>query len=305
MYFNATAAPPCNCTCKDGAFGDRCQYPSLYDHGPYVSEYRHVCTAPAGHVSRAAERCAALGSEWSLASFSSDASMAAFHTLMGLPLADTFVGATRAAATKYDGPWSFISGRLAGLSWWEGAEDGRQLSLPFSFANGSNYSGLLGLEPWALTEPQALAGEDCAIMGRVTAPARMLANVPCVQDSIFPSRPCSACERFPCQLGVDCVANNAESVTGYFPSCVCTCMPEFEGARCERRRVSLTVDHGPYTSQYIQYCPPEDFPFSAFEGFCGARPQLVPRVLLPRLHMCVRHSLQPVPRMERGLASAT
>ena len=53
-YFNATAAPPCNCTCKDGTFGDRCQYPSLYDHGPYVSEYRHVCTAPMLRAPRSA-----------------------------------------------------------------------------------------------------------------------------------------------------------------------------------------------------------------------------------------------------------
>ena len=150
-YYTYTASPTCQCTCKAGTFGARCQYPFLYDHGPYVSEYRHDCTAPTGDIARARARCAALGPEWVLASYPTDASIAAFHTLIDLPTKDTYVGATRTAAPGDDGPWSYTTGRLAGFLWWVGVADGVPQYQNFSFANGSRYISPLGLTPWALT----------------------------------------------------------------------------------------------------------------------------------------------------------
>eukprot|EP00744_Colponema_vietnamica_P010869 GILI01015312.1.p1 GENE.GILI01015312.1~~GILI01015312.1.p1 ORF type:complete len:1363 (-),score=60.49 GILI01015312.1:203-4291(-) len=62
--------------------------------------------------------------------------------------------------------------------------------------------------------------------------------------------PCSACERSACRLGTDCYEPGTASMSSYYP-CTCACKSGWQGAKC---RYLISVDHGPYTSEYEQTC---------------------------------------------------
>ena len=141
---------PCECRCRPGAYGRRCQFPIVVVHayGAYTSEYAHVCDASGMRWNASGAREALCGAAlrqemaatlgWSggteterrvaveaavrgmdLATFPSAEATAAFlRGAATVPPAPSFVGARGAPSAA--NVWQWVSGRLSSVNFFSG-----------------------------------------------------------------------------------------------------------------------------------------------------------------------------------------
>ena len=111
--------PACRCVCKEGAYGDKCEWPVTVAHGnAYVSEYAAVCDGTLRPIGAAAAACGGLRDRagaggFDVATFPSSAALGAFTARLRLHErgGNTWVAASDAAV---EGQWRWTAGRLAG-----------------------------------------------------------------------------------------------------------------------------------------------------------------------------------------------
>ena len=264
IYMNTSEYyPNCKCACKEGSWGDRCEYPLLVPQGGgegvYVSEYVAVCGAsPSTTVGYDAARagCEALrgvgsgggGARWQLATFPTNASMVTFMRRTayarravdgGKGRSNIWVAASDAAVAN---TWLWTAGRLEGTKFHSVETDGSHLCSRFSYHLQLPVLDNCGI--WAPAQPDnAITPAVYAVIAPYYGP--LMDDVP----ATFAAQ-CFACERSPCKLGLDCLEYNTATMLGdFFPNCTCVCKTGAFGQRCEW---PLIVDNGVFTTEYRQ-----------------------------------------------------
>ena len=122
IYMNTSAYfPNCKCTCKEGAWGDKCQFPLVVSHGAYTSEYVQTCLSGPLTMVGAAAACEASGAQ--LATFPTEKSLLAVRNAVGNSgFRPSFVAVRGFAPSAAGGPslWRWAAGRLSGVQFFAG-----------------------------------------------------------------------------------------------------------------------------------------------------------------------------------------
>ena len=236
---------------------------SNVDQGPYFSDYHRVCRAAYFKPLEARQYCASLGPEWYSAHLAFKKGLDTYYALVkasvaanGLPVADvapnTWFGCTD---EDDEGYWIYKGGRLdETVFYW-----GQYNTANECYRWGSGFNKTEKYCPWEPRQPEngySGPGDNGANFGVVWEESPSLKGKYVTGDT-YTSRTdifCTVCERTRCTMGLDCFEPHTEpgSMTGtYWPNCRCKCKPGKFGDRCE---FPITVDHGPYVSEYARNC---------------------------------------------------
>ena len=247
-FMNTSAYfPNCKCTCKEGAWGDKCQWPLAEAHGgAYPSQYQYHCEEGAewSH-SDAAAVCARRGDGWALATFPEAASFYRFrrqvlHNASEGSFGQAWVGAffnvapqEASGSSNASTAWQWSAGRFAGSPFYRGASlAGGECVAPQTLLFGSAFSFTPPSCAWGIARPSAASA---------TAAAGTCVSIDNQAKWRLGDRPCGAplscvaCERTPCvSMAVDCIEANTRThagPNGFFPRC-CVCKHGKTGYAC-------------------------------------------------------------------------